>query len=107
MLYRLSDLFLLQGIPEHIRSDNGPGFTAEVVRKRLERIGVRTLFIESESPLKNGYNESFSGKMRDEVLNREVFYNLREAKVVIENWRQEYNTLRPHSSLDYRPLAPE
>ncbi len=82
-------------------------FTAKVVRKWLERIGVRTLFIEPGSPWENGYNESFNGKLRDEVLNSEVFYNLKEAKVVIEKWRQEYNTVRPHSSLDYRPPAPE
>jgi transposase InsO family protein len=78
-----------------------------VVRKWLERIGVRTLFIEPGSPWENGYNESFNGKLRDEVLNREVFYNLKEAKVIIERWRQEYNTIRPHSSLGYRPPAPE
>ena len=107
VLYCLSDLFLLHGIPEHIRSDNGPEFTAKVVRKWLERIGVRTLFIEPGSPWENGYNESFNGKLRDEVLNREVFYNLKEAKVIIERWRQEYNTVRPHSSLGYRPPAPE
>ena len=107
VLYCLSDLFLLHGIPEHIRSDNGTEFTAKVVRKWLERIGVRTLFIEPGSPWENGYYESFNEKLRDEVFNREVFYNLREAKVVIENWRQEYTTIRPHSSLDYRPPATE
>ena len=102
-----SDLFLFYGIPEHIRSDNGPEFMAKAVRKWLERIGVRTLFIEPGSPWENGYNESFNGKLGDEVLNRLVFYNLKEAKVIIERWRQEYNTVRPHSSLCYRSLAPE
>jgi transposase InsO family protein len=71
----------------------------------LERIGVKTAFIEPGSPWENGYNESFNGKLRDEVLNREVFYNIKEAKVLIEKWRK--NTVRPHSSLDYRPPAPE
>ena len=84
MLYCLRDLFLFHDISEHIRSDNGPEFTAKVVRKWLERIGVRTLFIKPGSPWENGSYESFNGKLRDEVLNREVFYNLREAKVVIE-----------------------
>ena len=107
VLYCLSDLFLLHGIPEHVRPDNGPEFTANVVRKWLERIGVKTLFIELGSPWENGYNESFNGKLRDEGLNGEVFYNMKEAKVIIERWRQEYNTVRPHSSLGYRPPAPE
>jgi len=107
VLDTLSSLFLIYGIPEHIRSDNGPEFTAKSVRKWLERIGVKTAFIEPGSPWENGYNESFNGKLRDELLNREIFYNLKEAKVLIENWRKEYNSLRPHSSLDYRPPAPE
>lgn len=103
----LSNLFLIYGIPEHIRSDNGPEFTAKTVREWLERLGVRTAFIEPGSPWENGYNESFNGKLRDELLNREIFYNLKEAQVLVENWRKEYNTLRPHSSLGYRPPAPE
>ncbi len=107
VLYSLSNLFLIYGIPENIRSDNGPEFTAKAVRKWLERIGVKTAFIEPGSPWENGYNESFNGKLRDELLNGEVFYNLKEAKVLIENWRMEYNTVRPHSSLGYRPPAPE
>jgi len=107
VLDTLSSLFLIYGIPENIRSDNGPEFTAKSVRKWLERIGVNTAFIEPGSPWENGYNESFNGKLRDELLNREIFYNLKEAKVLIENWRKEYNNLRPHSSLDYRPPAPE
>ena len=107
VLDTLSSLFLIYGIPENIRSDNGPEFTAKSVRRWLERIGVKTAFIEPGSPWENGYNESFNGKLRDELLNREIFYNLKEAKVLIENWRKEYNSLRPHSSLDYRPPAPE
>jgi transposase InsO family protein len=103
----LTDLFVKHGTPEHIRSDNGPEFTAKVVRSWLERIGVKTLFIEPGSPWENGYNESFNGKLRDEVLNREILYTLGEAQVIIERWRKEYNTFRPHSSLGYRPPAPE
>jgi transposase InsO family protein len=95
------------GPPEHIRSDNGPEFTAHAVRHWLERTGVRTLFIEPGSPWENGYCESFNGKLRDEVLDREIFHTLREAQVLIERWRIEYNTFRPHSSLGYRPPAPE
>jgi len=94
-------------VPEHIRSDNGPEFTAKVVREWLQRLEVGTLFIEPGSPWENGYVESFFGKMRDEVLNGEIFDTLLEARVVIENWRREYNQRRPHSSLGYRPPAPE
>ena len=93
--------------PENIRSDNGPEFTAKVVRRWFERIGVKTAFIEPGSPWENGYNESFNGKLRDELLNREIFYTIEEARVLIENWRKEYNTVRPHSSLGYKPPAPE
>jgi putative transposase len=107
VLHTLSNLFLIYGVPENIRSDNGPEFTAKTVRSWLERIGVKTAFIEPGSLWENGYNESFNGKLRDELLNREIFYNLNEAKFVIENWRKEYNTVRPYSSLDYRPPAPE
>jgi putative transposase len=106
VLHCLTDLFVKHGPPEHIRSDNGPEFTAKAVRSWLGRIGVKTLFIEPGSPWENGYNESFNGKLRDEVLNGEIFYTLKEAQVVIEGWRQEYNTFRPHSSLGYRPPAP-
>jgi putative transposase len=106
VLHTLSNLFLIYGIPENIRSDNGSEFTAKAVRRWLQRIGVKTAFIEPGSPWENGYNESFNGKLRDELLNREVFYNIKEAKVVIENWRKQYNTVRPHSSLGYRPPAP-
>ncbi len=104
---RLFELFIFRGIPEHIRSDNGPEFTAKEVRKWLARLGVKTLFIEPGSPWENGYIESFNGKLRDELLNREIFTTLTEAKVLIEQWRKEYNQVRPHSSLGYRPPAPE
>jgi putative transposase len=104
---RLFELFILKGIPEHIRSDNGPEFTAKAIRKWLNRIGVKTLFIEPGSPWENGYVESFNGKLRDELLNREVFTTLMEAKILIEQWRKEYNHIRPHSSLGYRPPVPE
>ena len=107
VLHCLSAQFLIHGLPEHIRSDNGSEFTAKAVRGWLERIGVKTAFIEPGSPWENGYNESFNGKLRDELLNREIFYNINEAKVLIENWRKEYNTVRPHSSLGYNPPAPE
>jgi len=107
VLFCLSNLFLLYGVPEHIRSDNGPEFTAKAVRGWLQGIGVATLFIEPGSPWENGYNESFNGKLRDEVLNTEIFYNLKEAQVIIERWRQEYKMIRPHSSLNSRPPAPE
>jgi transposase InsO family protein len=104
---QLFELFIFRGVPEHIRSDNGPEFTARAVRKWLERLGVKTLFIEPGSPWENGYIESFNGKLRDELLNREIFTTLTEAKILIEQWRKEYNQVRPHSSLGYRPPAPE
>ena len=90
-----------------MRSDNSPEFTAREVRKWLYKLGVKTLFIEPGSPWENGYIESFNGKLRNELLNREIFYTLQEAEVLIEQWRREYNQIRPHSSLGYRPLAPE
>jgi putative transposase len=104
---RLFEIFIFRGIPEYIRSDNGPEFTAREVRKWLARLGVKTLFIEPGSPWENGYIESFNGKLRDELLNREIFTTLTEAEVLIEQWRKEYNQVRPHSSLGYRPPAPE
>jgi len=103
----LFNLFILRGIPEHIRSDNGTEFTARQIRKWLNCLGVNTLFIEPGSPWENGYIESFNGKLRDELLNQEVFTTLEEAKVLIEQWRREYNQVRPHSALGYRPPAPE
>jgi putative transposase len=107
VIERLADLFITRGIPDNIRSDNGPEFTAKAVRKWLGRLGVTTLFIEPGSPWENGYIESFNGKLRDGLLNGEIFTTLLEAKVLIENWRREYNTIRPHSSLGYKPPAPE
>lgn len=107
VLERLSDLFVRRGVPGHIRSDNGPEFTAKAVRDWLGRVGVGTLFIEPGSPWENGYIESFNGKLGDELLDGEVFDTLLEAKVLIERWRVRYNTVRPHSSLGYRPPAPE
>jgi len=103
----LADLFILKSVPSYIRSDNGPEFTAKALREWITRIGAKTLFIEPGSPWENGYNESFNGKLRDELLNGEIFYTLREAQVLIEEWRKLYNTKRPHSSLGYRPPAPE
>jgi putative transposase len=103
----LTDLFVRHGPPEHIRSDNGSEFTAKVVRHWLKRLGVQTLFIEPGSPWENGYIESFNGKFRNELLNGEIFYTLKEAQVLIGKWQREYNTFRPHSSLKYRPPAPE
>ena len=107
VLERLSDLFVRRGVPEHIRSDNGPEFTANAVREWLGRVGVTTLYIEPGSPWENGYIESFNGKLRDELLDCEIFDTLLEAKVLIERYRVRYNTVRPHSSLGYRPPAPE
>lgn len=95
------------GIPEHIRSDNGPEMVAEELRNWLQHMGSRTAYIAPGSPWENGYCESFNGRMRDELLNGEIFYTLKEAQVVIEDWRKHYNTKRPHSALGYRPPAPE
>ena len=107
VLERLSDLFIQRGTPDDIRSDNDPEFTAHRVRDWLENVGVKTLFIEPGSPWENGFIESFNGKFRDELLNTEIFDTLLEAKVLIERWRVHYNTVRLHSSLGYRPPAPE
>ena len=102
-----ADLFVRHGPPECLRSDNGPEFTAKLVRRWLGRVGVETLFIEPGSPWENGYNESFNGKLRDELLNGEIFYSLAEAAVLVEQWRREYNTVRPHSACGGFPPAPE
>ena len=107
VLARLADLFARRGTPVYIRSDNGPEFAALAVREWLGRVNVGPLFIEPGSPWENGYIESFNGKFRDELLNREIFYTLTEAKILVEAWRREYNEVRPHSSLGYRPPAPE
>ena len=103
----LSDLFILRGVPGHVRSDNGPEFIAKAVREWIAAVGAKTAFIEPGSPWENGYCESFNSKLRDELLNSEIFYSLAEAKVIIEAWRRYYNTERPHSSLGYKPPAPE
>ena len=107
VLERLSDLFVRRGVPTYLRSDNGAEFTATKVREWLARVGVKTLFIEPGSPWENGYIESFNGKLRDELLAREQFDTLLEAKVLIERWRRHFNAVRPHSSLGYRAPAPE
>ena len=107
VLETMADVMLVRGVPEHIRSDNGPEMTAKIVRHWLAQVGAKTLYIEPGSPWENGYCESFNGKLRDELLNREIFYSLKEAKAVIGQWRSHYNAVRPHSSLGYRPPAPQ
>ena len=107
VLYAVADAMLKHGVPRYIRSDNGPEFIAVALREWFERIGVQTLFIEPGSPWENGYNESFNGKLREELLNGEIFCSLKEARILIEQWRRHYNTVRPHSSLGYRPPAPQ
>ena len=101
----LAEEMLWRGTPEHLRSDNGPEFLARELRTWLAKVGTGALYIESGSPWENGYCESFNGKLRDESLNGEIFYSLKEAEMVIEKWRVVYNTERPHSSLGYRPPA--
>jgi len=103
----LSDLFILRGVPGHIRSDNGPEFVAEAVQAWITAVGAKTAYIERGSPWENGYVESFNARLRDELLNGEIFYTLREAQIVIESWRRHYNSIRPHASLGYKPPAPE
>jgi transposase InsO family protein len=107
VLHCLSELFVWRGVPEHIRSDNGPEFTGNVVRSWLGKVGAKTLFIEPGSPWENGYVESFNGKLRDELLDREIFSTLKEVAVLTEDWRQIYNCIRPHSALGYRTPVPE
>jgi len=107
VIYRLSELFKEEGLPEYIRSDNGSEFTAKAVKKFLKDLEVSPMYIEPGSPWENGYIESFNGKLRDELLDREVFDTLWEAKVLVERWRKQYNHIRPHSALGYRPPAPE
>ena len=103
----LTDLFILRGPPAFIRSDNGPEFVAEAVRDWISAVGSKTAYIEPGSPWENGYCESFNARLRDELLNDEIFYSLKEAQIVIEEWRKHYNTVRPHSALGYGPHAPE
>lgn len=102
----LSDLFILCGVPGHVRSDNGPEFIAKAVQDWIAAVGAKTAYIAPGSPWENGYCESFNSKLRDELLNGEIFYSLKEARIVIEGWRRHYNEVRPHSSLGYRPPAP-
>ena len=103
----LTNLFILRGVPEYIRSDNGPEFIAEAVRNWIGAVGAKTAYIEPGSPWENGYVESFNARLRDELLNGEIFYTLKEAQIIIENWRKHYNTKRPHSALGHKPPAPE
>ena len=103
----LSDLFILRGVPVHTRSDNGPEFIAKSVQAWITGVGAKTAYISPGSPWENGYVESFNARLRDELLNGEIFYTLKEAQIVIESWRRHYNAVRPHASLGYRPPAPE
>ncbi len=103
----LSDLFVLRGVPGHIRSDNGPEFVAKAVQEWIAAVGAKTAYITPGSPWENGYVESFNARLRDELLDGEIFYTLRKAQIVIESWRRHYNAIRPHQSLGYKPPAPE
>ena len=103
----LTDLFILRGPIEFIRSDNGAEFIAKKVRAWIGTVGAKTAFIAPGSPWENGYCESFNSRFRDELRNGEVFYTLRETQIVIARWRHHFNTVRPHSALRYRPPAPE
>ena len=107
VIEQLADAMIIYGIPKFIRSDNGPEFVARILRDWLKEIGVQTAYIEPGSPWENGFCESFNGTLRDELLNGEIFYNLKEVKALVEQWRQHYNQVRPHSSLGYRPPAPQ
>jgi hypothetical protein len=107
VLETLAELMLERGVPEHIRSDNGSEFVAQAVRDWIAAVGSKAAYIEPGSPWENGYVESFNSKLRDELLNREIFYSLREAQIIIEGWRQHYNSIRPHSALRWTPPAPE
>jgi len=103
----LSDLFILRGVPQHIRSDNGPEFVAKAVQDWIAAVGAKTAYIAPGSPWENGYIESFNARLRDELLDGEIFYTLKEAQIIIESWRRHYNAVRPHASLSYRAPAPE
>ena len=107
VLETLAELMLERGVPEHVRSDNGSEFVAQAVRDWIAAVGSKTAYIEPGSPWENGYVESFNSKLRDELLNREIFYSLKEAQILIEAWRRHYNTKRPHSALRWTPPAPE
>ena len=103
----LSDLFILRGVPGHVRSDNGPEFVAKAVQDWIAAVGAKTAYIAPGSPWENGFIESFNARLRDELLDGEIFYTLKEAQIIVESWRRHYNTVRPHASLGYRPPAPE
>jgi len=103
----LSDLFILRGVPGHIRSDNGPEFIAKAVRNWIAAVGAKTAYIMPGSPWENGFIESFNARLRDELLDGEIFYSIAEARIIIESWRRHYNTVRPHGSIGYKPPAPE
>ncbi len=103
----LTGLFILRGVPAFIRSDNGPEFVAQAVRDWIAAVGAKTAYIVPGSPWENGYCESFNARFRDELLNGEIFYTLKEAQIIIEQWRRHYNTIRPYSALGYCPPAPE
>jgi transposase InsO family protein len=107
ILTAICDLFILQGVPGHIRSDNGPEFIAKAVQDWIAAVGAKTAYITPGSPWENGFIESFNARLRDELLDGEIFYSLAEAKIVIESWRRHYNTVRPQGSLGYKPPAPE
>ena len=103
----LSDLFILRGVPGHIRSDNGPEFVAKAVQEWIAAVGAKATYIKPGSPWENGYIESFNARLRDELLDGEIFYTLKEAQIIVESWRRHYNSIRPHESLGYKPPAPE
>lgn len=103
----LSDLFILRGVPGHVRSDNGPEFIAQAVQDWVKAVGAKTAYIAPGSPWENGYVESFNARLRDELLDGEIFYSMREAQVIIESWRRHYNTVRPHGAIGWKPPAPE
>ena len=105
LIETLRYLFEVRGAPQHIRSDNGPEFIAQALRRWLAESGVGTLYIAPGAPWENGFNESFNSRFRDELLNGELFTSLQEAKVVTEDYRLEYNHRRPHSSLGYQTPA--
>ena len=103
----LTDLFILRGVRGYIRSDNDPEYIAEAVKGWVKAVGAKTAYIEPRSPWENGYCETFNGRIRDEMLKGKIFYSLREAQIIVERWRNHYNTKRPHNALVYHPPAPE
>ena len=102
----LAELMLERGAPGHIRSDNGPELVAIALREWIAAVGAQSACIEPGSPWENGHVESFNSKLRDELLDGEILYTLREAQTLIEAWRQHHNAIRPHSALGWRPPAP-